>query len=378
MKISFVLGAGFSKPAGLPLVNEISKRFLQPNLHEYTLNFGSSEWKWKETASDPDQINGLGFLQIPISFLLECSIKEFLKEKKTDFLNYEEFYQWVLDIEQEGDQWKWITAETKKTIDAALPNFRKNRDSISLAKYNLEFCFIHLLDDMLWLRISNQKLIGKYFAYLDLITDKEHQINIFTLNHDLFFETLLPHLGYNFSHGFSTQKSNLLDNDDALVEIFDNSYAERIKLYKLHGSIDQHIYRYDHNTDRHGDYDYFKTLNYHTKHTSRYRDGNGNITQHFTFDIKPQIVTGGNKLGRIMADKMYSALYKNFQEELPESDKLIIVGYSYSDQHINTVIEKSKDSIGHIININPSMVFQYEHPKVQNINPLTEEIKLTP
>lgn len=376
MKVSFILGAGFSRNAGLPLVNEIWNKLSLEDLEEQLLHFGSSEWKWKNTASAADQNNGrLTTERIPIGFFLKSALANFKELAEPERHNYEEFYQWLLGMNTRGEVWKELTDKAKEFINT---NFSKNayvsRQPISLR--DVIFCFIHLIDDMLWPTKSFDEFAPLYVPYLDVIQQSDRAC-IYTLNHDLILEMLLEHKGISYSDGFSSVNSPLRSPEDKeLIKFFCNTFDEKVRLIKLHGSIDQYRYHYLEGTDKAGQIDYFKTLDYYAKHRAEYVDEEGVVQQNVTTAIEPQFITGRNKLNLIQCDPMYSALYSDFQSELLDSDLLVINGYSYLDPHVNDVIKKSKSSIGSIININPGVDFPFEHLNVKNINPLKEEVIL--
>lgn len=212
---------------------------------------------------------------------------------------------------------------------------------------------------------------------MQVLKDPENDISIYTLNHDLVIETLLEAEGLELTDGFSTNNSSLFDpSEPEKIKIFDNSFDGRIKLYKLHGSIDLHRYYYLDTTDKAGQVDYFKTLDFHVKQRARYIDESDKVQQFVTPEIDPQFITGRNKIRFMKSDKMYAAIYEAFERNLPDTDLLIINGYSYQDPHVDDVLENSRDSISKIININPSAVFRYEHTNVRNINPLNEAVIL--
>jgi len=116
-------------------------------------------------------------------------------------------------------------------------------------------------------------------------------------------------------------------------------------------------------------------MNYHTKHGAIDLDENGEILQRWTPEIRPQFITGENKFKIIQEDKMYSVIYQHLQEHLPLSDRLIVVGYSFQDDHINQVVMSSLESIKQIVHINPNIRFPYFHPNILEINPIKEEIR---
>lgn len=376
MKVSFILGAGFSRNAGLPLVNEIWNKLTLEDLEEQILHFNSSEWKWKDTANEAEQNNGrLTTERIPIGYFLKSALTKFKELTEPEKHNYEEFYQWLLDIDILGEVWKELKEKTKEYINTEFDeNAYVSRQPISLR--DVIFCFIHLIDDLLWPSKPFDEYAQLYDPYLDVIQQSE-RASIYTLNHDHILETLLEQRGIPYSDGFSNVNSPLRSPEDKEpIKVFCNTFNEKVRLIKLHGSIDQYKYHYLGDTDKAGQIDYFKTLDYYAKHRAEYVDEQGIVQQNVTTAIEPQFITGRNKLNLIQSDSLYSALYSDFQRELPGSDLLVINGYSYLDPHVNDVIESSKDSIGCIININPGADFPFVHPNVKNINPLEEEVKL--
>src|ERR1700722_18528215 len=95
-KIFVLIGAGFSKLAGLPLANEISNFFIRDNCNKL-LMFGSGESKWTDFANDVELNNGrLGRNEIEYGFILNALVGKFFEDKKS-FTNYEDFYQFIID-----------------------------------------------------------------------------------------------------------------------------------------------------------------------------------------------------------------------------------------------------------------------------------------
>ena len=71
-----ILGAGFSFPAGLPLANDIKKRFNRVQ-KEKLLLASSSEWMWIDDKDDASVNNGsLGFDHLAYSYILNEIVKE--------------------------------------------------------------------------------------------------------------------------------------------------------------------------------------------------------------------------------------------------------------------------------------------------------------
>jgi hypothetical protein len=72
---------------------------------------------------------------------------------------------------------------------------------------------------------------------------------------------------------------------------------------------------------------------------------------------------------------MYSSLYGRLQQVLPGSDRLVVIGYSFMDDHINDVISNSLSSIKEVIHINPNCQFKFKHPNITEIDPLRQQVQ---
>jgi len=259
MNVSLILGAGFSYNAGLPLVDGVSRRFLQQPLYDQVLCFGSSEWKWKEWANGPDLHNGiLPSERIPVAMVIENLIKHYFADTGEDLLNYEMFYQYMIDMQRKDRQrFEQIKMATQKLYD----------DKFGYRDYNFDgmtdgwifSCFYHLVDDLLWIRKPFEEIQQLYKPYIDFFLNTGNDINICTLNHDLLLESVFTHLGISYADGFSTANKILMDYDNQhRVPVFDGTFNERINLLKLHGSIDLYEYRYIEERNRHKGYDYLR------------------------------------------------------------------------------------------------------------------------
>jgi hypothetical protein len=375
MKICMILGAGFSVPAGMLTVDGISEKFTSPNIEDEILHCQSGEWQWSEMACAADKVNGtLSSQHIPTAYLLKELVRVYLSIEQSTVVNYEDFFQWVVDSTKNNPyQFKRLKKRVRKHLKAISKDSAHALDFI--AESDIYSCILHLIGECLTTKKSNADLIKSYQTYIDLFQNEDNEIEIYTLNHDLLIEFFAQECKLTISNGFSTTRSTLSQNSE-LIPIFDNTFAGKIRLIKLHGSIDQYKYGYTENSNRHKGYDYFKTLDYYDKQLAQDIDAHGNAIQKFTPNITPQFVTGRNKHNLIQKDKMYSELYKRFEANLPLAEKLIIVGYSFADEHINSIIKNSKDSIPEIININPNDKFPYKHHNIREINPTTDEIIL--
>lgn len=376
MKVSFLIGAGFSYNAGLPLVKDISDKFLRRPLYNYTLWFSSGESKWTDWANDADQHNGqIDFRGLEISFFIEFVIEEYLNRYGLKELNYEKFYNYLLSLKTKDKN--IYNAFLQSAQDKYQENFNINdANFFSIPDDEFFSFFYHLIEDLLWIRLDRETLCMAYKPYIEFLLREDVEANIFTLNHDLLLETLFEHYEICYKDGFSNKNSTLVDDEGNKLPVFNGNLDGKINLIKLHGSIDYYQYDYICEQNRHKGFDYFKTLDYTVKHTANDIDENGKIIQSFTPRITPQFITGENKLDFMQKDKMYKYLYSFFEHNLQDSDTLIIIGYSFGDEHINSVLKSSISNIKKIIHIDPYAVFPFEHKNYLKINPLKEPVTL--
>lgn len=367
MKIAFLLGAGFSRSMNLPLAAEINSRFSSPLTGTF-LQQSSGEWQWTYGKDSAMLNNGkLSSRVKPFEFLFEAFVEEYIK-KYGPCLNYEHFYQWLVEsIYFHGRLQEFqLMAETK------IESFIKDKEYQERLKEELKVapdseifsCLDHLIADMLHFAIPNAET-NKYNNFIKIVTSYS-PLTIFSLNHDLVLEFLFKESGIRFSNGFSSDNSNLIGEKKRILSIFQACFTEDIHLIKLHGSID--TFRFDHRVqvdskpplppsswEVTGDYEYFKG-GYHDKHyVQRIDSKTGEVIQPFNPDISPRFITGIGKEDIIKKDKMYKVLFEEFQTSVRAAEILCIVGYSFADSHINNEICSAITNgiIKRIINVNP-------------------------
>lgn len=380
--IGFLLGAGFSVNAGIPTVNGISKRFLNIPLDEHVLNFSSGEWKWDEWANEVETENGkLGGSRIQICMLMDLLIPEYLEENKTDILQYEAFYGYVRKTLNNIEKMQCLSDKAKRKYIEQRPylekyNLLESNSEIekfdNINDYEINSFFFHLIADLLYLHSPLADYVEKYYPFLSILKRSGYNADIFSLNHDLLVETLLHNKGIPFSNGFTTTASDLVSDSKAIIPVFRDFFVENIRLHKLHGGLD--IYRYDYVRDenKHLRHDYFLTSGFYEKQLANHCV-DGKTIQNFTPDVRPQFITGTDKLAVIQSDGMYSALHSRFKSKLNSLKELYLIGYSYGDEYINEILSESINSIELIVNVNPFDKFSLgDRAKVIELSDISE------
>jgi hypothetical protein len=178
--------------------------------------------------------------------------------------------------------------------------------------------------------------LKNFFNYL---ISSNYQINFFTTNYD----NLLPNILENrkIFNGFDTkylEEEGLRYNPKKII--FDDSV---IKFFNLHGSI----------------YWHHEFLMDQTEYQFIFKDQEYNLPIFSQTDITnpgeelvlSNIITGYNKTQRTLSPP-FSLMLESFLKECVRTDILIIIGYSFSDNHLNKIL---------------SIPFSNDAPKIINI-----------
>ena len=362
--VNVLLGAGFSRPVNLPLVAEINDKFCQGLLGKF-LRFSDSQWRWFDTQNEVQQYNGRLNENVYVTeYVYEVLISRFSNEFG-DF-NYEKFYSFLVACNE---------GYLKEVYDEAFCNYQdrirpERRASPSLVlEYFKQYNFIDLDDsmnfllaDLLAADFGGMDLVHLYGSFLQFLENYD-KVNFFSLNHDLLLENILNQHHLSYSDGFSTNRSSIIGEDKRPLPNFQNSFPGTTKVYKLHGSINNRGFAVTeeegHMHWKTGEIIYFRAEGPSDLHRAvRINPDNGQILQSFNSDIRPQFLTGTLKESLIASDYMYSVLYQDFEGSVSSGDDLLVVGYSFGDDHINSVLKNCK---GSIINVNPLHKFPFGH-----------------
>lgn len=380
--LTVILGAGFSANAGMPTASSIAERFNR-DLREKLLSASSSEWFWIDDKDDTFIHNGkLNYDYLAYSYVYNELVKSYVADRG-EFIYYEDFYQFIIDNFTNSDWVEELFEKAKKSLLTDKPFFLEEKNKEYYKSYLFAFdhkqfqkvsdILNYLIGDILSvIPKKDAELLEIYQGFIDYIS-KFESVDIFTLNHDLLLERVLELNGLKYSNGFSVEDSPISHNDLS-VPYFNNTFKEKIKIHKLHGSLDFFQFRhYEQNGmwfQPTGEYDYYMTTNYSTKHNSiRINPHTKEILQDYNTDILPKFITGTRKLDTIANDFLFKQLFENFGEVINKSENLFISGYSFSDEHLN---EKLKSKKFNYINQNPSNEYPFDGngKNIKNLNEL--------
>lgn len=173
----------------------------------------------------------------------------------------------------------------------------------------------------------NEKVLNTYKDFYQKVTLRNKdlaRVNVFTTNNDLFNEYAMDSLNINYINGFSGGLTKFFNPGlfnytfskrmDTSIEKFE-PVENMVYLYKIHGSVNWIEDKNDANT-------FFKIKEI------AYSAGNTNA---HTALVYPAPTKQNKSLG-----SPYVEMFREFQKKLLEQHTvLFVIGYSFSDEHIN-------------------------------------------
>ena len=173
-----------------------------------------------------------------------------------------------------------------------------------------------------------------YLARLvDFIPD-QGRLKVFSLNYDCCLEEACQSAGIGLTTGFDpmTKRWN--------PSLF-RTEGHGINLYKLHGSLRWHGMRDESLPDE----QFQPRLELMELHPEQ------RLPPHFEMRQEPELVLGpGNKL---QADDPFLTLFYEFHHSIRHAHVCVIIGYSYADSHINAVLDDALDAGVSLLDVNP-------------------------
>ncbi|MDO9153900.1 MAG: hypothetical protein Q7U47_09380 [Paludibacter sp.] len=343
--ISILLGAGFSAPAGYPIGKVLNEKLL--NITNDLISFSpDGTLVFSVNGTKPD----FGYntmYDINFEYCIEL-IKHY--NDKIQSFDYEEFYDYIVN-DVRNDQ------EAKKLAIPYSPDsdFNQLVDGLVTIYNQLVSYLLRDKKGNTWYDNQTYYIGNSYSGYTGFLRylkslDIDTIINIHTLNHDLFFESLnnTVFLNGELCDGFEELGSPYygeIEKDGhcylCRLKRYVGNYNTKFRLYKLHGSLDYRVFS---NLDEGViiPENYIKT---------RYGIGSMNLYkekmnkdgkleyENCWINYHADFLTGTtSKIERYEDNLFYGKLFEKFKVNLISSDILIIVGYGAKDEEINKMI----------------------------------------
>lgn len=340
--ISFLLGAGFSKPAGYPLASEINDRFVRLKESDISIHTDGSAW-FNDGNSTPND----WFTRKKQRLFVERLLRHYCHEVVTPTsFHYEEFYDWYKDLLED------------RTTNPAVEAIAKGvGHSLRQAMTNFDLAFNQLVCASLegWLPEVHHGSGSppSHASFLEMVgrLGQEHLLHFRSLNHDLFFESLSSSdaMQGELSDGFvelgSPFYGKLVEHvkgpnggdffsSRVRLPVFSGEFDSRFNLYKLHGSVDHYVF---HDVERMT----IKTKRGIGTHDFRREVGEGNELRYEPGfgNYHPDFLSGTTfKALQYESTAYYRRVFDCFKRNLESSDTLLCIGYGFGDEEINRFI----------------------------------------
>lgn len=336
--ISLLFGSGLSIHAGLPTASKINERLSKIDESDIYIHTDCSAWFLKDghnSAKNDVRLKERKFIQNFLDFYVSHIIKD-----KESF-NYEKFYDYYQSLKMSGEY----------TIDMDYLFSEENYGRILVSNKNQMLFEFNMYFNQLILNLLNKKFkighLGKpyhssYKSFLNLLEElsKHYNVNMHTLNHDLYVEhlSISDSIQGELDDGFEEINSPYFGkvfNDYARYNVrlsrFTNKYSQKFRLFKLHGSIDH--YWFGHNNK----FDLLK-LKYGISPNFLYKEINNEYVRE-SVEVYPDFLSGSEyKIGKYSKGEYYPIVFNHFQNNLNKSDILLIIGYGFQDNEINNYI----------------------------------------
>lgn len=341
-KISFLLGAGFSCPAGCPTASSLS---------------GKIENKIKSFRTYAEQST-------------QRKLWTFYKFIKSMGSNAGFDYEWFYDsinvakssfAASESCEDVFNCSEQKPLCNCLAKQLKAKGiacDDISPMRELYSF----IIADLLSVDESTNSDVECYREFVSFLSDIKANgtaAEIYSLNHDLLLERLLKdgHLEYADGYAYPDQDKvifykNVGDPQGKVpAKVFEpHNFNSQINLYKLHGSLDTYWIGDVLIGDNDLGYECSVKVNgccHMSPDFSRWRMSVDRSSLIFekrmaSASWHPDFLTGkGSKL-RDYSTRHYAVMFDRFLSNICQSDAIIVVGYGFGDSGINMILQQAQ------------------------------------
>lgn len=372
--VSFLLGSGFSIPAGIPGVPQLNVRFSEVPENEIMIHSSMTVIRLNGLEDNNRWMNW--DQRLFVQELLEFYNEEILPEGASfHYETFYDFYSGYIDAEENKAEIEGFYERFGKKHFKDRPDTRKCRDRMN----DFDNAFNQLLAAEL-LNVAHLEDIGLgnypyggFFGFLSSLV-QQADIKVHSLNHDLFFDFVASkhsNLWENYSDGFELEGSpyygdlnhqfstgegrKISKSYKVKLSRFIDKFDTALQFFKLHGSVftSKVFSRDQKNPVVRIKKDYAVSNFYQEVVDSE----SGQARFEYLFDdTSPDFLSGTtNKTRYYTRDPYYVRLFQHFQENLQNSELLFVIGYGFQDKGINEYLEENFLKRGsQMIVINPS------------------------
>src|SRR3990170_7564928 len=327
-KIVFLFGSGVSVPAGMPKFHEITERVLSG---EGIFSSGETFTKHKSTFIKEENVPQI------VKFLhkLKTKIEEYYKKHKFKLdTNYEDLYYMTRQI-YDSQVGEYDNPAVQPLVDKILPDIKSLLERTNTRS---EWTLSKLAEAaMKYIEYAVCDLLHKEPKPLDYLAcikeacedNRLSSVDIFTLNHDTVLEKCLKKNGIQFTDGFF--KPDGEKHRYWKPSLF-NSRSFKVRLLKLHGSIDWLRFGLEYAIDWSGDSIVIPS----DLQAVVITDAKGRKL--LALDKRPRLLIGTYNKMLEYNSGIYRELNYQFYRSLSNVKQLVICGYGLGDRGINTQV----------------------------------------
>lgn len=342
-EVSFLMGAGFSKPAGYPLASEINDSFIGLRADDFTIHSDGTAW-----FHEGDPLPNDRFMNKKERVFAERLLDYYVhKVESPSSFHYEDFYDWYKEL---------LRGEAQdSTVDSIADDLGRRARGLLL---NFDLTFNQLLAGELrkWYpavhKARGPRTHARFLELVEGLASDGLSLHFHSLNHDLFFESLssTDAMSGELEDGFSELGSPFYgrlvvfpdEGEGPFVykvrlPVFAGQYDSQFNLYKLHGSVDFYTFNDDgeQRTIR------CKRAVRHNELMKEVGEGVDAEYKEDTTNYHPSFLSGTTyKTRNYDSTPYYESVFDHFLRNLESSDVLIVLGYGFEDAEINRMLEE--------------------------------------
>jgi len=320
LKVTFLIGAGASIPAGMPTTTELTDKILSGSEYEWVNP--SEEFRPSNTGSssggEVDRVKN--YLKT-----LKGELDQYYSKKKV--VNYEDLYSCALTVERCVSAQLHDRPHVRALVDRLSPKLvglgaTNDQEIKDLSERAVEY--------MRCVVAKSLRNHGRSFAHLDVLlgasnSERVCELDIATLNHDLLIEECLTQNGIAYADGFEGQRCEDRQWNPETFKCEDC----KTRLLKLHGSIDWYQCF---TSDPQRRYRYFAVPFDRPLEPKRKNGTDWALTG---ASYSPRMLIGNENKVQQYTRSLFIELHCRFYNALRRSDLIVVTGYGFGDDGIN-------------------------------------------
>lgn len=334
------LGAGVSKPSGLPTVDELTDKLFVSSPADSDATRRIRALLTVIAEHDTDDIGRVGLIRTSGGLRSSGAIYRGSKTTYEDlFFLCQQISLWNIGLSDNSLVTPFMERLEQRARGLLLGSSVDER-LCDLASLGREMSYF--IESVVTATLRQRYVVGFDLIRELAMAPEVGQLNIVTLNHDTLVEQFLCKTGVTFVDGFGERDGDVRWSED---EVYEDESA-RVRLFKLHGSVDWYSFQ------RWG---LSRRAIFTGPEIGSARDGAGcPLTAESS---GPSFLSGINKSA--WYDRgIYADIHFHFSQLLRQCDRILMSGYGWGDSAINFKLDTWLDrSRGNRI------VLLHEHPE---------------